>query len=118
MSFLNITADEDFRECIAACDAILKVKGNDYTQGDDRLKNFDRNGARLGLRPEQVLAVYMNKHLDAIETYLRRGAVESEPIEGRIQDAINYLLLLYKMVRREEIRRKLAMIEPIDVEKL
>lgn len=99
----HIDADDDFREAIQACNAILTQKGHDYTQGDvkhDRLKNFDRNGGRLNLRPEQVLAIYMFKHIDAIETYLRLGAVESEPIEGRIFDAINYLLLLYKMVKR------------------
>lgn len=110
----NISADPDFVECIEACDRILGVKGNDYTQGDAvaatddkiRLKNFYRNGERLGLPPMKILAVYLNKHLDAIETYLKRGQVESEPIEGRIHDAINYLLLLYKMVQVEKRARQ------------
>lgn len=96
-----IVEDEDFRACISECAKVLAVKGHDYTQGGERLKNFYRNGERLGLPARLVLAVYMNKHLDAIETFLRVGAVESEPIEGRICDAINYLLLLYKMVAEE-----------------
>lgn len=97
--FRNILADADFSACVAACDEILGVKGRDYTQGDGRLKNFTRNAERLGLSAEQVLAIYLFKHMDAIETYLRKGRVESEPIEGRIYDAINYLLLLYKLVQ-------------------
>lgn len=100
MTFPHIEGDADFREAIAALDRLLTTKGHDYTQGGDRLKNFDRNGERLGLTPETVLAVYMFKHFDAIETYLRKGAIESEPIETRILDGIGYLLLLYKMVRR------------------
>jgi hypothetical protein len=100
LSLAHIAADPDFAEAIATCDRILAVKGHDYTQGGGRLKNFFRNGSRLGLPAEKVLAVYMFKHLDAIETFLMRGAVESEPIEGRIFDAINYLLLLFKMVKQ------------------
>lgn len=108
MNLPHIAADDDFRAVMEACDRILTVKGADYTQGESklsddfgRLKNFYRNGSRLGLSARQVLGVYLNKHLDAIETYLRDGQVESEAIDGRICDAINYLLLLAKMVRVE-----------------
>lgn len=100
---LDMAADPDFRMMLLSCDEIAKVKGHDYTQGSpNRLKNFDDAAARLGLRPEQVLAVYMNKHWSAIETFLKKGKVESEPIEGRIADMINYLLLLSKMVARDK----------------
>jgi hypothetical protein len=102
MDLKHVAADEDFRACMEACDRILTTKGHDYTQGDHRLKNFFRNGERLSLSAEKVLAVYMFKHWDAIETYLRLGSVESEPIEGRIYDAINYLLLLFKMVKQRQ----------------
>jgi len=109
VTFPHIEADADFLAVIEECDRLLTRKGNDYTQGaastagDDhgRLKNFYRNAEKLGVPARTVLAVYLAKHLDAIETFLRRGQVESEPIEGRICDAINYLLLLAKMVRVE-----------------
>ena len=97
----HIAADPDFAAVITECDRVLATKGRDYTQGEGRLKNFYRNGARLGIPARQVLGIYLNKHLDAIETFIKRGQVESEPIEGRIVDAINYLLLLAKMVREE-----------------
>ena len=97
----HIAADSDFAAVIAECDRVLATKGRDYTQGEGRLKNFYRNGERLGIPARQVLGIYLNKHLDAIETFIKRGQVESEPIEGRIVDAVNYLLLLAKMVREE-----------------
>lgn len=110
MTFKHIESDEDFCAIITECDRLLTIKGHDYTQGQSdnpdnhhgRLKNFYRNAERLGLSGRQVLAVYMNKHLDAIETFLKGDYAGSEPIEGRICDAINYLLLLGKMVRVEE----------------
>ncbi len=106
MDLPHISEDPDFRACIEACDKILAAKGHDYTQGDAksadpllRLKNFIRNGERLDLPPEKILAVYLFKHIDAIETFLRMGDVASEPIETRLYDGINYLLLLYKLVK-------------------
>lgn len=106
MSFPHIEGDEDFQAVLKECDRLLTVKGHDYTQGDlkrahGRLKNFYRSAEKLGVPARTVLAVYLAKHMDAIETFLKLGQVESEPIEGRICDAINYLLLLAKMVRVE-----------------
>lgn len=98
---LDMALDPDLRSMLHICDNMLKAKGHDYTQGSpNRLQNFDAAAVRLGLRPEQVLAVYMNKHWSALETFFQKGRVESEPIEGRIADLINYLLLLSKMVAR------------------
>lgn len=74
------------------------TKGHDYAGDEDALSNFKRNAERLKLTPEQVLMVYLGKHLDAIYTYCAEGQVESEPIEGRIDDAILYLLLLKGLV--------------------
>lgn len=79
-------------------------KGHDYAGDEDALANFKNHAAELGLTPEQIWGVYAGKHYDAIKTYVREGAVASEPIEGRIEDMILYLFLLYGLVveRREE----------------
>jgi cyclopropane fatty-acyl-phospholipid synthase-like methyltransferase len=77
---------------------INRIKGHDYAGEDDALSNFKRNADRLGLTSIQVWAVYFHKHLDAIETFVREGGVASEPIEGRIQDAILYLFLLRGLI--------------------
>ena len=80
-------------------DAVMKPKGIDYQTGDgDRLGNFKVVGARLGLSPLEVWAVYFSKHLDAVFSYVRNGKVESEPITGRLDDCVNYLELVEGLI--------------------
>lgn len=104
----HIARDKDFRRIIELCDNLLTLKGADYEVGNHadadrkRLSNFYAEAETLGLTPFQVLGVYMHKHLRAIDNFLAKGKVESEPIEGRITDAVNYMLLLYKLVEYEK----------------
>ncbi len=75
--------------------AMCQAKAREYANSDDRLANFKRNAAILGTSPETILMVYMMKHIDAIGHFVKSGgSVGSEPIEGRIMDAQNYLDLL------------------------
>jgi hypothetical protein len=77
------------------CDA----KAVEYTKGsDDRHANFKRIATRLGLRPEQVLMVYLLKHMDAIEHGLATQEQGTERMDDRIMDAQNYLDLLYTLL--------------------
>lgn len=75
-------------------------KGREYAGSDDQLANFKRLGRTLGLPPEAVLLVYLTKHLDSIQTYVRElpEPAPSEPITGRIDDAILYLILLKALI--------------------
>lgn len=77
------------------CEQLLDVKGNDYTTGGDRLDNFKKVAEMVGVTPLQVWAVYSMKHIFALLKYVRSGAVQSEPIEGRFADARNYIDLGY-----------------------
>lgn len=82
-------------------DDLLEInnrKGHDYAGDSDALANFKRHADNLGLQPEQIWAVYASKHWDAVITYCRHGSVESEPIEGRIDDCMLYLFLLRGLV--------------------
>lgn len=85
---------------------LTATKGAEYTQGrDNRFDNFERQAEALGLTREQVLLVFLNKHLDSITTYvkdraLNRGRKYSEPMTGRVDDAILYLLLLRGMIQK------------------
>jgi len=95
-------SDLDFRACLESCNKIVATKGVDYTGGsDNRLANFDEAAAFLGTTPLKIWGTYFFKHVTAILSYCKRSHVESEPIDSRIADCINYLLLLLKMVRRE-----------------
>lgn len=95
------TGDFDFDELLNKCVTILDVKGKDYTIGsDDRLHNFKTVAEFVGVTPAQVLAVYMYKHMAAVFSHIKNGgAFESEPIDGRLADVINYCLLYWKMVK-------------------
>lgn len=94
-----MTGDSDYDSMIGSCIDILKVKGPDYTKGSpDPLHNFKECAKFTGLTPQQVLGVYLHKHISAIYAHIN-NQTESEPIEGRIADVINYMLLYTKMVR-------------------
>lgn len=78
---------------------LTATKGEEYSRSDDdQLANFKRWAADAGITPQQVLMIMLNKHLDAIKSHAKSGKVLSEPIYGRISDAILYLLLYNAMV--------------------
>lgn len=83
---------------------LLVVKGGEYAGSEDRLANFKRGAALSGTTPLQVLFIYLNKHYDAVATFVRDDAAgltrpRSESIEGRLDDLMNYCLLAKALVR-------------------
>lgn len=83
--------------------SLTASKGEEYKRREDnQFANFERGAQALGLTREQVLMVYLSKHMDSIVTYVKDRAAGqekqyAEPISGRIDDAILYLLLLRGM---------------------
>ena len=89
---------------------ISSTKGVEYANDDlDANNNFKEISKSLGVTKEAVLWIYVKKHLQAIESYIRKGMVFSnEPIEGRVHDAILYLFILLSLLeedRAEEISK-------------
>lgn len=91
---------------------ILTGKGKEYTDHVDALSNFKVNAERLGMHPAQVLSIYMFKHINSIETFLRQFSQikddsevqdSAEGITSRIDDAVNYLELLHLLLIDLEI---------------
>lgn len=80
--------------------SIMYNKGKEYTvSSEDKLKNFKSIGDRLSMKPENVLLVYLLKHMDSIRNYVFTGTEScEESISGRIRDARNYLILLHAMI--------------------
>ena len=85
------------------CGEIRNSKGQDYAGRTDCLANFKRNAERLGLTKYQVWLVYAMKHIDAITSAIRKNpaepwsGTESEPLQERFKDAVNYVLLAHAM---------------------
>lgn len=106
------TIDELYKRLVS----LTETKGEEYKRRDDnQFANFERGAQALGLTREQVLMVYLSKHLDSIVTYVKDRAagqekVYAEPISGRIDDAILYLLILRGMTveNDEEYGRRVA----------
>lgn len=92
------------RETIKSIENLLLVKGGEYAGSEDRLANFKRGQLRTGAHPYQVLWIYLSKHLDSVETFIKDTAAgiertRSEPIDGRLDDIINYCLLMKALVK-------------------
>lgn len=73
-------------------------KGGEYAGDVDRLANFRKGGEDLDLPMATIWQVYAKKHWDAITQWIkddRKGTARErmEPIEGRVDDMITYLLL-------------------------
>ncbi len=97
----------DFRQLLVETHerllSLTDTKGVEYAHSADQLANFKRLAQSLDLHPTKVLLVYLAKHLDAITAYSQaldagRKPIESEPIAGRIDDAILYLILLKGLI--------------------
>lgn len=79
------------------------TKGGEYATDLDRLHNFRHNAEDCGTNMELIWRVYAGKHWDAISSYIRdlllgKTRERSEPIEGRIDDLIVYLILLKAII--------------------
>jgi len=79
---------------------ISRAKREDYTKGsDDVLANFKNVAESSGLSVEQVWSVYAHKHWDSIMNYVKSGGQsESEPIEDRLGDLVNYLEIFWGII--------------------
>lgn len=94
----------EFAELQAALiDKVTKItvtKGREYANDDsDRLANFKRTARQLGISPLTVWAIFLHKHLDAIDSYVRTNRTFSEEsLEGRFIDAITYLTLGWGLI--------------------
>lgn len=100
---------DDFNKYIATFTEerrkIQMTKGEAYSGKEDALDNFKRNARKNGVSPLVVWNVYFSKHLDAIDSYIRGEYSDTEPIEGRFMDAINYLELGYGLMIEKQERK-------------
>lgn len=87
----------------------------EYAHNDENaLANFERVAEQTGMTREQVLMIYLLKHLDGISAWIKGHKSQREDVRGRILDARVYLALLYAMVEDEEGPRELRQYALID----
>jgi len=81
--------------------ALTNTKGVEYANSADRLANFKEVAREVGVKSEVVAWVFLTKHMRSIAKFIKSGQVHSEPIHGRIVDAILYLELLDAIIQEE-----------------
>lgn len=98
----------EFTECaneiIDHCKDLLLSKGDEYTlKNIDRLSHFKKSAVLNGTTPKGALAGMMTKH--TISVYDMCHDKEDHSLEKwteKIGDHINYLILLYALVKEEQ----------------
>lgn len=79
---------------LAACREVSATKGQGYAGEDDFLANFYRGADREQIPVMTVVAIYVWKHIDWIDTFERTNTVHgSEGLESRLGDVILYAAL-------------------------
>lgn len=97
--------DEVFARRFADCITTIRSKNADYTRGEnkiDRIAAFRRIADDVGLSMQKVWAVFASKHWSAVMRFVKEDLVESEPVDGRINDIINYCVLLGAIIHDGE----------------
>ena len=89
-------------------DIMMKVKKTrdegqkEYAHTEENVfANFERVAASLNISKEQALMVYLMKHMDGINAWIKGHKSQREDVTGRLTDAIVYLMLLWGMVERQ-----------------
>lgn len=109
----NVVVEETMRDTLQ----LLLVKGGEYAGSADRLANFKRGANLVGINPLSILFVYLSKHYDAVATYVRDEQTgtereRSEPIEGRLDDIINYCILAKALIKENKCQSPAAAATP------
>lgn len=97
-----------------------KEKGGEYSGAKNALAYFETVAKDAEVMPEKVLWIFLKKHLESIRSYINNLdmrvdghdklyddlPVLSEPIEGRIVDAITYLCLFAGQTHRRRLQQQ------------
>lgn len=96
----------EFDLMVKELEDLLVNKGREYAGDHDALGNF-KTALDIGVTSNQKLWIFLDKHLSSIKSYIKHGKIFSnEPIEGRINDAINYLFLLRCLIAEQKKENK------------
>jgi hypothetical protein len=90
----------------------LNTKGRDYTAYNAETKKKSANSNFSGLSEMmgdthidkfRVWSIFFLKHIQSILTWVATREVKSEKIEGRLTDALNYLVIFWSMLVEEGV---------------
>jgi hypothetical protein len=79
--------DKLVQDAVAATGGLMISKGAEYASDADRLINFKRNAEKQGTTPLQIWKQYIGKHMDSIDTYVKR--TQDQAVKQAIMDIVN-----------------------------
>ena len=92
------TFDSLFLKIISSVKETRDDGQKEYAHTEDNVfANFERVSNSLDISREQALMVYLMKHMDGINAWIKGHKSQREDVTGRIKDAIVYLCLLWGM---------------------
>jgi hypothetical protein len=100
-TFMNTEQFDRIRNTLNTMrEEIVLAKRPEYTEGNaDVLHNFKQLAEEINITPMQVWYVYFRKHVASISQFCADPKrTTSEPIVGRVADAMNYLDLLNALI--------------------
>jgi hypothetical protein len=98
-------------ETFETCKSLLAGKGAEYSKDNNVFSVFEKCGDDLDVSPLIPIKLFMDKHYSSITSYVKKvvngadidklNSELSEPIDGRIQDMINYLIILEAYIKSQ-----------------
>lgn len=80
---------------MAMTQRVLGTKAGEYASDSDRLHNFKRAAAMLGVTPAQACVGFLAKHLVSVLDIVDAHQLPAQAvIDEKIGDCVNYLILL------------------------
>ena len=98
------TFDKLFNDIMTDVKATRDEGQKEYAHTESNVfANFERVAEGLDISREKALMVYLMKHIDGINAWVKGHQSQREDVTGRIMDSIVYLCLLWGMVADDEV---------------
>ena len=104
---MNLSNFEELVSCqIEHCLSVLRSKGDEYVFDEDRLEHFKTSAATQDCTPKQALWGMASKHIVSLAGMCKsNGDYSTELWREKITDTINYLFLLWALVKEGEAEK-------------
>jgi hypothetical protein len=90
------------------CGDVMRRKNRDYSPDTIPMMEVFVAAFEEGISPESMLRVYLRKHWAAIRTWTLGGYTHSEPPDGRMIDAANFIAILSVLAQADVRDRIIA----------
>lgn len=91
------------QEYFDKCHQLLVKKNRDYQRGGDAFGGIRIAANRAGTKNQQVVYLYAQKHLQAIENWMATGVMNTDDPERRFMDLSNLFAIMSLMAGEDQL---------------